>query len=56
MVLEDKRIDIKNIDQDHISSDMTIISGDDCYNAFISRGWIWSSDLGSKYKHFFKEK
>lgn len=55
-LLEEKKTDIKSIDKNHMSDDMAISSGDDCYSAFISRGWIWSGDLGSKYKCFLKEK
>lgn len=33
-----------------------IVKGDDCYNAFISRGWIWGGDWDSPkdYQHFEK--
>lgn len=41
------------LDRDYIRKGM-IIKGDDCYNAFISRGWTWGGEWKSlkDYQHF----
>ncbi len=44
------------LDRDHVRKGM-IIEGDDCYKAFVSRGWTWGGNWISlkDYQHFEKD-